>query len=103
MGELSQTVTAGKTGEVMVLLQAQSPRNIDSNIYFDEVTIQVGDRLLSKCGLDEDFLVEPSSAVYTETLHCRNADGHNNSYAHGNHPSAGDVNGQRPRYVDGNG
>ena len=60
---LTNAVTAGKTGEVMVLLQAQSPRNLDSNIYFDEVTIQVGDRLLEKCRWYEDFYVEPSSSV----------------------------------------
>lgn len=50
--ELSHQITAGKSGKIMVLLQAQSPAALNSNIYFDDVAIAINGRYLSNC-LDE--------------------------------------------------
>jgi hypothetical protein len=46
---LQQTFQVGSSGQVMVLLQAQSPAALNSNIYFDDVTIQVNNRYLGRC------------------------------------------------------
>lgn len=47
--ELTHQVRAGLTGQIMVLLQAQSPAALNSNIYFDDVTIAVNGRYLTRC------------------------------------------------------
>jgi len=47
--ELSHIVTVGKTGQIMILLQAQSPAALNSNIYFDDVKIQRKDRYVRRC------------------------------------------------------
>ncbi len=53
--ELSETVTA--TGDrVMVLLQAQSPAALNSNVYFDDVEIFIDGKPLSDCRYEESFL-----------------------------------------------
>lgn len=39
--ELSHSVTAGETGQIMVLIQAHAPVAVNSNIYFDDVSIIV--------------------------------------------------------------
>ncbi|NJN84190.1 MAG: hypothetical protein HC802_19205 [Caldilineaceae bacterium] len=41
--ELSNEVYAGDSGKIMILLQGQSPAAVNSNIYFDDVTIHVYD------------------------------------------------------------
>jgi hypothetical protein len=47
--EMSNTVTAGNSGQIMVLLQAQSPAALNSNIYFDNVRIYVDGVALKNC------------------------------------------------------
>ncbi|HMN31650.1 MAG TPA: hypothetical protein PKE45_26110, partial [Caldilineaceae bacterium] len=47
--ELSHSIKAGPSGLIMVLLQAQSPAALNSNIYFDNVKIQINGRYLSGC------------------------------------------------------
>jgi hypothetical protein len=47
--ELHKTITAGPSGEIMVLLQAQSPAAINSNVYFDDVMIRVDGTYLADC------------------------------------------------------
>jgi hypothetical protein len=47
--EMSNTVTAGNSGQIMVLLQAQSPAALNSNIYFDDVQIFVDGVALANC------------------------------------------------------
>jgi hypothetical protein len=47
--EMSNTVTAGDSGMVMVLIQAHSPAALNSNIYFDDVQIYVDGVSLSNC------------------------------------------------------
>ncbi len=46
--ELTNTITAGQSGKIMVLLQAQSPAALNSNIYFDDVEIYVNGKALKK-------------------------------------------------------
>ena len=48
---LTHSVPATTT-EAMVLLQAHSDSPVNSNIYFDSVTIQVGDKTFMACELD---------------------------------------------------
>jgi hypothetical protein len=47
--QMSNTITAGDSGMVMVLIQAQSPAALNSNIYFDDVQIYVDGVALSNC------------------------------------------------------
>jgi hypothetical protein len=47
--EMSNAVTTGDSGMVMVLLQAHSPAALNSNIYFDDVQIYVDGVALSNC------------------------------------------------------
>ncbi|MBV7335650.1 trypsin-like peptidase domain-containing protein [Chloroflexi bacterium TSY] len=52
--KLSKTVIA--TGsEIMILLQAQSPQNLNSNIYFDELEIRINGKFIDNCRYHEDF------------------------------------------------
>lgn len=51
--ELSHQVIAGDTGQIMILLQAQSPGALNSNIYFDDVVIAVNGQYLSDCIIGE--------------------------------------------------
>jgi len=46
---LTQRIVAGRTGQIMVLLQAQSPAAVNSNIYFDDVQIAVNGQYLTAC------------------------------------------------------
>lgn len=46
---LSHTITAGSTGEIMVLIQAESPAALNSNIYLDDVEISIGGQPLADC------------------------------------------------------
>ncbi|MEM7126526.1 MAG: hypothetical protein AAF702_09385 [Chloroflexota bacterium] len=39
--ELSHTITAGETGQIMVLIQAHAPVALNSNVYFDDISIVV--------------------------------------------------------------
>jgi hypothetical protein len=52
--ELSQTVAA-EGDHIMVLLQAQSPAAIDSNVYFDDVEIFIGGKPVLNCGYEASF------------------------------------------------
>lgn len=47
--ELINTVTVGESGEVLILLQAESPAALNSNIYFDDVEIAVDGSFLTIC------------------------------------------------------
>ncbi|MEZ4864463.1 MAG: hypothetical protein R3C14_24325 [Caldilineaceae bacterium] len=47
--EMSNTITAGPTGQIMVLIQGSSPIATNSNIYFDDVQIAVNGNYLAKC------------------------------------------------------
>ncbi len=47
--EMVNTVTAGSSGKIMVLLQAHSPAALNSNIYFDDVEIWVDGEPLDRC------------------------------------------------------
>lgn len=47
--ELSHTITAGESEEIMVLIQAHSPAALNSNIYFDDVKIIIDDVPLTDC------------------------------------------------------
>lgn len=43
--KLSKTVTATSSSGIMILLQAESPQNLNSNIYFDELEIQINGKV----------------------------------------------------------
>ncbi|MEM7533047.1 MAG: hypothetical protein AAF639_12780 [Chloroflexota bacterium] len=47
--QMVNTVTAGPSGYIMVLIQGQSPAQINSNIYFDDVRIYVDGKPMSSC------------------------------------------------------
>jgi hypothetical protein len=47
--QLQQSVVAGKSGFIMILLQAQSPVPLNSAIYFDNVRIAVDGRYIDSC------------------------------------------------------
>lgn len=47
--ELRNTVVSGDSGEIMILLQGQSPAAVNSNIYFDDVKIAVDGKYLADC------------------------------------------------------
>jgi len=47
--QLENTVTAGPSGYIMVLLQGHSPAALNSNIYFDDVRIQVNGEYMANC------------------------------------------------------
>lgn len=47
--EMRNTITAGSSGEIMVLLQGQSPTRLNSKIYFDDVEIWVDGTALTSC------------------------------------------------------
>ena len=46
------------TSKAMVLLQAHSDSPVNSNIYFDNVRIQVGDKTVTACELDGEVKAE---------------------------------------------
>lgn len=46
---MENTVTAGHSGEIMVLLQGESVGAVNSNIYFDDVQIAVDGEYLADC------------------------------------------------------
>ncbi len=46
---MQQSVVAGPSGHIMVLLQGESEGNVNSNIYFDDVQIMVDDAYLGSC------------------------------------------------------
>lgn len=46
---ISNSVVAGKSGEVLVLIQAESPAPFNSNVYFDDVEIVVDGMALNTC------------------------------------------------------
>ncbi len=52
--ELSQSIVSGASGEIMVLLQGQSPAAVNSNVYFDDVMISVDGNNLADCTLSSD-------------------------------------------------
>ena len=52
--ELHKSIIAGDSGEIMVLLQAQSPAAINSNVYFDDVMISVDGDYLTDCTRSSD-------------------------------------------------
>jgi hypothetical protein len=47
--KLTNTVQAGSSGQIMVLLQASSPGALNSNVYFDNVEIAVNGDYLTNC------------------------------------------------------
>jgi hypothetical protein len=47
--EMRNTVTAGSSGRIMVLLQGQSPTRLNSKIYFDDVEIWVNGAAMTSC------------------------------------------------------
>jgi hypothetical protein len=47
--ELVNSVVAGPSGEVLILLQAESPAALNSNIYFDDIEINIGGQSLTNC------------------------------------------------------
>jgi hypothetical protein len=47
--ELINTVIAGESGQVLILLQAESPAALNSNIYFDDIEIAVDGSFLAIC------------------------------------------------------
>lgn len=47
--EMRNTITAGSSGQIMVLLQGQSPTRLNSKVYFDNVEIWVNGAPLSSC------------------------------------------------------
>lgn len=47
--EMTHTITAGSSGQIMVLLQGSSPASLNSNIYFDDVMIQVDSGYVASC------------------------------------------------------
>jgi hypothetical protein len=47
--EISHAITTGETGEIMILLQGHSPAALNSNIYFDDVRIQVDGAYVKNC------------------------------------------------------
>ncbi|MFZ4660923.1 MAG: hypothetical protein ACOYNY_28175 [Caldilineaceae bacterium] len=46
---MRHTITAGSSGQIMVLLQGSSPMATNSNIYFDDVQIAVDGQFLTNC------------------------------------------------------
>lgn len=46
---ISNSVVAGSSGKVLVLLQAESPAAFNSNIYFDDIEIYVDGKALTSC------------------------------------------------------
>lgn len=50
--ELSNTFVVGPSGQVMVLLQGESFGAVNSNIYFDDVTISVNGEYLKDCSFE---------------------------------------------------
>ena len=46
---LSHTISAGETGQIMVLIQAESPAALNSNVYFDDVQIMVDGEYVRDC------------------------------------------------------
>ncbi len=51
--DLTSKVTAA-SDKVMILLQAESPTSLNSNIYFDNLEIRVNGELLAKCKLADE-------------------------------------------------
>jgi hypothetical protein len=47
--ELTNTVIAGESGQVLILLQAENPAMLNSNVYFDDVEIAIGSQFLTVC------------------------------------------------------
>ncbi|MEZ4833232.1 MAG: hypothetical protein R2873_14820 [Caldilineaceae bacterium] len=47
--ELANSIVAGESGEVLILLQAESPAALNSNIYFDDIEVNIGGRSLTNC------------------------------------------------------
>lgn len=47
--ELVNSVVAGESGQILVLIQAESPASLNSNIYFDDVEIAVDGLFLPTC------------------------------------------------------
>lgn len=46
---MSHSFVAGPSGKIMVMLQGESEGNVNSNIYFDDVQIEVDDAYLGAC------------------------------------------------------
>ncbi|MFN8495797.1 MAG: hypothetical protein U0350_49855 [Caldilineaceae bacterium] len=49
---LSHTLKAGHSGKIMVLLQASSPVAVNSNVYFDDIKIEVNGKYKQFCTRD---------------------------------------------------
>jgi hypothetical protein len=47
--ELANDVVAGESGEVLVLVQAESPAAFNSNVYFDDIEIFIDGMALTNC------------------------------------------------------
>lgn len=47
--ELVHSVAVGESGKIMILLQAQSPAALNSNIYFDDIQIAINRQYLTDC------------------------------------------------------
>lgn len=46
---MENTVTVGASGDFMVMIQGESPAALNSNIYFDDVSIYVDGKAMTKC------------------------------------------------------
>ena len=47
--ELVHSIVAGESGKIMILLQAQSPAALNSNIYFDDLQVAIDGQYLTDC------------------------------------------------------
>lgn len=63
---LTHQIKAGRTGKIMVLLQASSPAAVNSNIYFDDVQIEVNGKYKPTCV--HDTLAETSVTTATTAI-----------------------------------
>lgn len=48
-GEITNSITTGESGEILILLQAESPAALNSNIYFDDIEIAIDGMPLTSC------------------------------------------------------
>lgn len=53
--ELRHTITAGSTGQIMVLIQAHAPVALNSNIYIDDVSITINGVPVFDCTFEADL------------------------------------------------
>lgn len=47
--ELANSVVVGESGKVLILIQAESPAALNSNVYFDDIEINIDGQSLASC------------------------------------------------------